>query len=253
MLRNEPLRGGFHLVELESPAIARASNPGQFVLLKRSGADWPYLRRPFSIYSSDGDSSIEIVYKVIGRATAVMADARDGEYDVLGPLGNGFVLRAGRTAVVAVAGGAGLPPIAFYCQKYVGALERVTLIIGAATTAELLLPMGLVAQGVDMRPYTEDGSKGTKGTALDGLAKALRAPLGRTQVIACGPRQMLSGVAGLSSGAGVPCDVSVEEIIACGVGACLSCAVPRAGGGYLHVCSDGPVLDGSLVAWDKWK
>jgi dihydroorotate dehydrogenase electron transfer subunit len=255
IVANEKLRDGFHLLRLEAPPIASSCTPGQFILLKGLSAVWPYLRRPFSIYASDQDSTIEIVYKVVGRATALMSSMAEDELEVLGPLGNGFTLSPDRTSTIALAGGAGLPPVAFYCQRYAGTLDRVTLVVGARTVQELLVPVGGVAQGVDIKPYTEDGSKGTRGTVVDGLVEALgqMTDASGVQVIACGPREMLAAVARLSSQRGVACDVSVEEMMACGLGACLGCAVPRVGGGYLHACQDGPVLDAAVVDWGRWK
>jgi dihydroorotate dehydrogenase electron transfer subunit len=254
IIANEDLRGGFRLLRLEAPEIARDSIPGQFVLLKGLGAEWPYLRRPFSVYATDGETAIEIVYRVVGRATSVMAATATGEYDLLGPLGNGFAVPAAGLTVIALAGGAGLPPMAFYCQKYAGLLEKVTLVIGARTKQELLVPVGLVAEGVDLRTYTDDGSKGSKGTAIDGFATALgpQGDRGRLEVLACGPRDMLAAAAAACAGVGVRCWVSVEEMMACGVGACQGCAVPRLGGGYVHACTDGPVFDAALLDWRRW-
>jgi dihydroorotate dehydrogenase electron transfer subunit len=285
---NESLRGGFWLLRLEAPHVACDCIPGQFIMLRGLGADWPYLRRPFSIYSSDGESTVEIVYKVVGRATSIMARTNGGEYEILGPLGKGFALPAHKYTL-ALAGGAGLPPVAYYCQKYVGLLDKVVLVIGGRTKTELLIPVGLVAQGVEIRPYTDDGSKGARGTVVCGLVKALGEAsggagsgtreassdgsgcdgrgAGRTDgepgepthtqrdglhVVACGPKQMLARVASVCDGAGVPCEASVEEVMACGVGACLACAVPRKGGGYLHACSEGPVFEAGTIDWERW-
>jgi len=253
IIDNEALRGGFYLLRLEAPEIARDAVPGQFVMLRGLGADWPYLRRPFSIYGTDGEAVIDIIYKVVGRATSVMAATSDGEYDILGPLGTGFPPPSSGAAVIALAGGAGLPPVAFYCAKYAGLLERVTLIVGARNGREVLVPLGLTAEGVDLITYTDDGSKGRKGTVLDGLATALgERPGGGLEAVACGPRDMLAAVASACARAGLPCRVSVEEAMACGVGACLGCAVPRLGGGYLHACKDGPVLDAAAIDWKRW-
>jgi dihydroorotate dehydrogenase electron transfer subunit len=115
--------------------------------------------------------------------------------------------------------------------------------------------VGLAVEGVEVVPYTEDGSKGTTGTACDGLKKtlsALPAPRDRVQVVACGPKEMLHEVHRLSTDAGIETQMSVEAIMACGLGACLSCAVPAAGGGYLHACKDGPVLNGASIDWKRW-
>jgi dihydroorotate dehydrogenase electron transfer subunit len=256
IVSTEKLRAGFYALRLEAPGIARAYSPGQFVMLKGLAPGWPYLKRPFSIYRSDGDATIEIIYKVVGRATAAMSAMAEGDCEVLGPLGKGFALRPGVKHTVALAGGVGLPPVACYCERYAGALDGVTLVAGARTAQELLVPVGLMAEGIDLRCYTEDGSKGATGTVVDGLVAMLRkleTLRGAVAVIACGPRDMLSEVARVCQANGVACDVSVEAIMACGLGACLGCAVPRLGGGYLHACQDGPVVDATAVDWEGWK
>lgn len=270
IVENETLRGGFHLLKLDAPAIAEHCDPGQFIMLRGLGPDWPYLRRPFSIYSSDGETEIEIVYKEVGRATSVMARTDEGEYDVLGPLGKAFAAPAQGTRLLALAGGSGIPPVAFYCRRYLESLDKPVLVVGARTNAELLVPVGLVAGGIEIRPYTDDGSKGVRGTVIDGLVRALGQTLGQApdeqplnpaggeaeaanlRVVACGPKDMLARVSVACAAARVDCQVSVEEVMACGLGACLACAVPRKGGGYFHACKDGPVFDAGAIDWERW-
>jgi dihydroorotate dehydrogenase electron transfer subunit len=256
VIGNERLRDGFYLLKLEAPAIAEGCMPGQFVMLKGHVADWPYLRRPFSVYSSDGESCIDLVYKVIGRATGIMSRMQGGDsFDVIGPLGNAFAVKEGMPHAIAVAGGIGIPPVGFFCQKYVGVFDQMILIVGAAVGAELLVPVGLVVEGVELVIYTEDGSKGSKGTACDGLQRTLGklgADRESVQVVACGPKGMLYEVHRICKERGITCEVSVEEIMACGVGACLACAVPEAGGGYLQACRQGPVLDSASIDWERW-
>jgi dihydroorotate dehydrogenase electron transfer subunit len=258
---NERLRGDFHMLRLFAPAVASACLPGQFVMLGSSRPGWPYLKRPFSVYSTDGDSEIEVIYKVVGRATSIMRGIEEGDsLDLIGPLGTGFSVKEGARSVIAVAGGIGLPPVGFYCRKYVGVLDRTTLIVGAASKDQLLIPVGLAVEGVEVIPCTEDGSKGLCGTACDGLMKILedqglaeRGDRSReVQVVACGPNEMLHEVHRICQEHGITCEVSVEEMMACGVGACLACALPRTAGGYLHACKDGPVLDSSSVDWKRW-
>jgi dihydroorotate dehydrogenase electron transfer subunit len=253
---NERIGEGCYLLGLRAPSIAVECSPGQFVLLRGLSREWPYLRRPFSVYSSDGESTIEIVYKAVGRATSLMAEMKGGEeMDLVGPLGEGFALAPGAKHAIALAGGIGIPPIGFYCQRYVDLLERITLVVGASTRRELLVPTGLVVQGVEILPYTEDGSKGSKGTVVDGLTHVLDRigePTDGVEAIACGPRDMLGKVARIAAAHSIPCQVSTEEVMACGVGACMSCALPAAGGGYLHVCKDGPVLDSTVIDWERW-
>jgi dihydroorotate dehydrogenase electron transfer subunit len=255
IVSHERLTDGFYALRLEAPSIAPHCVPGQFIMLRGLVADWPYLKRPFSVYSTDGDTTVEIVYKVVGRATSVMAGMHPGErFDVMGPLGKGFSEQDQVPYVIALAGGIGIPPIGFYCQRCAGLHDKITLVIGAATRSELLVPVGLVIQGIEIRPYTEDGTKGTRGTVVDALTTLLRhvESSAGVKVIACGPRGMLHRVAETCHRARVRCEVSVEEVMACGVGACLSCAVPSAQGGYLHACSDGPVFDSRVIDWDRW-
>lgn len=248
--------GGFFLLRLQAPEIARDSKPGEFVLLRGQSQGWPYLMRPFSIHSSDGESSIGILYKVVGRATSIMSETPDGsEFDTIGPLGEGFTLRDRFSLTLVLAGGIGIAPLGFYCQTYVEVLERIILIVGAKRRRELLVPVGLSVQGIELRPYTEDGTRGSKGTVIDGFRQLLGEPEAAPesiQVVACGPREMLFAVAGICADRGIACQVSVEEMMACGIGACLSCAVPRSGGGYLHACEAGPVLDATVIDWKRW-
>ncbi len=258
IVSNERLRGDFHMMRLDAPEVAHECVPGQFVMLGGAAPGWPYLKRAFSIYSSDGDNEIEIIYRVVGRATGIMAAMSEGDgVELIGPLGNGFSVKDGARQVIAVAGGIGLPPVGYYCRKYVSVFERTTLVVGARTKADLLVPVGLTVEGVEVVACTEDGSKGLKGTACDGLGKVLEdlVPDGGSpavQVVACGPNAMLREVNRICRARGITCEVSVEEVMACGIGACLACAVPRSGGGYLHACKDGPVLDCTEVDWERW-
>jgi dihydroorotate dehydrogenase electron transfer subunit len=256
ILENERLKDRFYLLKLRAPSVADSCEPGQFVMLRSRHPAWPYLNRPFSIQDSDGDSVVEILYEVVGNATAVMAGLDKGEtLDVIGPLGKGFSPVEDSSHLIAVAGGIGLPPLAFHCRRSAGACEAITLVIGAATADELMVPVGLMAEGVEILAYTEDGSKGSRGLATDGLVKSVRS-LGANprsaRVAACGPRAMLAEIHGIAADAGISCEVSVEEIMACGVGACMSCAIPAAGGGYLRACRDGPVVESSAIDFARW-
>jgi dihydroorotate dehydrogenase electron transfer subunit len=256
VLDNERLRRRFYLLKLRAPAVAETCRPGQFIMLRSRSNGWPYLNRPFSVYASDADSTIEIVYKVIGRATALMAGLVAGErVDVIGPLGTAFSPLDDCSLMVAVAGGIGVPPLGFYCKRYAGVSESTTLVIGAKTGDELLVPVGLMAEGVEIVTFTEDGSKGRRGLATDGLLSVLEATEAdpsSVRIAACGPKQMLYEVYRKAKGAGIACEVSVEEVMACGVGACMSCAIPAASGGFLHACKDGPVMKTSDIDFERW-
>jgi len=262
VLANEKIADSFYLMKLDVGPMASQCNPGEFVHLRGLTADWPFLRRPFSIYSTDGESCIEIVYKVVGKATSIMAGAGRGDsLDVMGPLGTAFTLRETASKVIAVGGGVGIPPLVFFCSRYAGVVDQLHLLVGARTAAELVVPVSLIVEGVRVSYFTEDGSRGTMGMVTIGVEELVErggaAPDGstgdeRTEIIACGPRPMLREVARVAAAAGIRCQVSVEEIMACGVGACLSCAVPRTGGGYFHACKDGPVFDSAAIDWERW-
>ena len=256
VLENERLRKRFYLLKLEAPSVALDCRPGQFVMLRYRSPAWPYLNRPFSIYDSDGDSVVEIVYEVVGKATALMAEMkRDDKVDIIGPLGTTFTPVDDCLRVIAVAGGIGMPPLGFYCRRYATACESMALVVGAKTGADLLVPVGLMGEGVDVISYTEDGSKGRRGLATDGLSELLKEPEvdpSSVRIIACGPKMMLGAVHRMAETAGIACEVSVEEMMACGVGACMSCAVPAAAGGYLHACKDGPVVKSTDIDFERW-
>jgi dihydroorotate dehydrogenase electron transfer subunit len=241
---------------LEVGLMASDCRPGEFVHLRSLAPGWPFLRRPFSIYSTDGEGSVEILYKVVGKATGLMADAMPGDvFDVMGPLGKAFTMGTAPGGVVsrvlAVGGGVGIPPLVFFCRHYAAALDGIDLLVGAATAGEIVVPVSLLVEGVRVTYYTEDGSKGNKGLVTDGI-EVLLEPGEGVGIIACGPRGMLAETARIAARRGIPCEVSVEEIMACGVGACLSCAVPRAGGGYWHACKDGPVFGSTDIDWERW-
>lgn len=254
ILSNERIADSFYLMKIEAGGIAAECGPGEFIHLRGLEAGWPFLRRPFSIYSTDGEGNIEIVYKVVGKATSIMADAAPGDIlDVMGPLGTPFSAHAEVSRVIAVGGGVGIPPLVFFCQRYGGALDQIDFLAGARTAAEVVVPVSLLVEGVRVTYYTEDGSKGEKGLVTDGLGPVLEGLAGGSaEVKACGPRDMLAEVARVARERGLGCQVSVEEIMACGVGACLSCAIPRAGGGYFHACKDGPVFDSETIDWERW-
>jgi len=254
VISNERIADSFYLMGLGVGQMAADCSPGEFIHLRGLTAEWPFLRRPFSIYSTDGEGRIEIVYKVVGKATAIMSDAIPGDIlDVMGPLGTAFTLRPGVSRVIAVGGGVGIPPLVFFCQRYAAAIDGIDLLVGAGTAAELVVPVSLIVEGIGVTYYTEDGTKGEKGLVTDGLRPALEG-VGSddAEVIACGPRGMLAEVARIAGELGLGCQVSVEEVMACGVGACLSCAVPRAGGGYFHACKDGPVFESTHIDWERW-
>lgn len=227
---------GYCRLTLHAPLIAREVYPGQFVEVYMPPEHQPMLPRPFSVYKANQKTGeIVILFEIKGQGTRLIAAAEAGaSLKLLGPLGNGFPeLPSG---AVLVAGGMGIAPLVFLASST--DLPR-TLIYGAPTVAQLACPSSdLDMPGLTILEATEDGSKGDQGTTVDLLLRCIN---NAGAVFACGPCPMLQAVKNISARAAVKVWVSVEERMACGIGACVGCAV-AAPGGYKRVCKDGPVF-----------
>lgn len=240
---------GITKLRLFAPQIAKAAVPGQFVHV-RCGEDRDFiLRRPFSIHQVTGPDSIEILFNVVGSGTRWLSNlAIKDSVDILGPLGKGFDLAGDSERATLVAGGMGIAPLVFLATKLVEAHVKVSIVMGAATREQLLDYMDLKRLSFRVTVATEDGSQGTKGLVTDVLNAAI-ANDKPTIIYSCGPKAMLKEVSRIAEEADIRCQVALEELMACGVGVCLSC-VTETIGGYKKVCSSGPVFDSSEIAWD---
>jgi len=264
---------------LAAPEIAGRATAGQFVQIHPvpvvrpvpvvspvphgAPAIDPLLRRPLSLCEIRPEAGeISLIYRVVGRGTRVLAALQPGALvDLLGPLGHSFPdPAAGRGRLVLVGGGLGIPPMAAAARWAVQAGRPAVAILGARTARYLAGAREVTASGVEVVTLTDDGSAGERGVVTDVLDRLLNATgttekrAGTTEkwasigeVWACGPEPMLAAVKERCAAAGVPCFVSVERFMACGFGACLGCTVPRAGGGYLKTCQDGPVFPAEEV------
>ena len=261
VLEQEELGAGCFRMRLDAAPIAREARAGQFVMLGLPDPAETLVRRPFSVARlapGAGDpAAIEILYKVYGRRTLQMSRFRPGtEVAVLGPLGRGFWIPGedDRAEVLLVAGGIGAAPFPLFLQRAGADLAgRTTLFLGGARREDLLLLDWFREHCAEVVVATEDGSAGHRGLVTDPLRRRLDEPArGERVVLACGPRPMLRAVAELCLARGVPCQLSLEERMACGFGACLGCVVPRrrpAGefDRYVRVCTEGPVFDAREV------
>jgi dihydroorotate dehydrogenase electron transfer subunit len=226
--------------------------PGQFVMLRVSENMDPLLARPFGISSVSSKKSIEIYYRVVGRGTLLLSSVEPERALVLqGPIGNGFSVPEKDVTPILVAGGSGFPPLHFFSIK---TGSRAHLFAGARNK-ECLPPTGAIKsfRGHTKRVYivTEDGSAGKKGLVTD-LLPSLIADLDdapRIVIYACGPRPMLAAVARIAAEHAIRCYVSMEERMACGLGACMGCSVGMKSGGYKRVCKEGPVFDAREIDW----
>lgn len=244
-LSNENVR-----LTLHTPHIATAATPGQFVMVRVGSGRDPLLRRPFSIHRAGMDGTIQIYFKVVGRGTALLAGAREGDaLSVLGPLGNGF--QFSEKPACLVGGGLGIAPMLFLADRLNArgadrTLDRV--ILGGRTRSEVEpLVADFETTGIAVTVTTDDGSYGQRGFVTKAFA-SLSLPAD-CAVYCCGPEPMMAGMALLSRERNLPCQVSVESVMACGMGACLGCSRPASNGEYVHVCLDGPVFDAEDMAW----
>lgn len=234
---------------IECPEIAALSKAGQFVHIRVPGFT---LRRPISICEMDKQAgTLRILFDVRGEGTRVLAQTKEGDLlDVMGPLGNGFELLEPNQKAVVVGGGIGVPPMLETAKSYG---KNATAILGFRDKDKIVLTEDFEAQHNRVMLATDDGSAGHHGLVTDLLRKRFEEGLPDI-VYACGPKIMLKFVAQMCAEHGVRCQVSLEERMACGVGACLGCATPirRDDGSvtYLHVCKDGPVFDAERVVFD---
>ena len=234
---------------LTAPAISRAARAGQFIMVRAADpqSDDPLLRRPFSIHRVDGER-LTIVFKVVGRGTHMLACLQERErVDVFGPLGKGFRI-ADDSVHYLVGGGMGIAPLhmlAEYIRRSRPAAKIIAL-LGARNAGELEVFVSFMALAdVQVRISTDDGSAGHHGFVTDLLTRAIPEH-GAGTVYCCGPQPMMQAVARYCRDQKLACQVSLEAMMACAVGACLGCAVKKSAGegddGYVHVCKDGPVF-----------
>ena len=233
---------------LEAGDMVRTSfrAPGQFVHVKCG--EGLLLRRPISIcnWSAQRDL-VRLVFEVRGEGTEWLARRQVGDsLDVLGPLGHGFQMEQGGRYLL-VGGGIGVPPM-LGCAKWTAG--QSTAVLGFRSADRAMLTEEFQKCCKDVLLCSDDGSLGQKGFVDAQVRAVLEKDKNFTAVLACGPKPMLKNVAAVAAEYGVPCQVSMEERMACGVGACLGCAIQMADGTMKHVCKDGPVFDAEEVEWN---
>ena len=252
--------GAYQALTLVAPRIAEHARPGQFVhVLAGQDRSFP-LRRPFSIHRVErpraGLGAVEIVFDVVGAGTLALSRLRPHDVvDVLGPLGRPFTPPEAPTGCLLVGGGYGTAPLFFLATELRTRRCRVDFVVGAASAGRLLDAMEAKRLGHSLTVTTDDGSAGRRGLVTDPLPDLL-ARTGAGQLYACGPMPMLAAVSRVAAAAGVPCQVAVEEQMACGTGICFSCVLPVGGEGagpaetrMARSCLEGPVFDGAAIAW----
>ena len=258
VVSKQQVAAGHFQMEVLCPHIAHNATPGQFVQVRISRSYDPLLCRPLAVYRSRGDV-FQILFKVVGRGTRLLAEKKTGDtLDFIGPLGNGFPMDGDFQLAVLVAGGMGIASLMALAE----AMEdrQITALMGASTWHKIVGESDLLDLGVELHVATEDGTAGYKGTVSELLEETLLKQEGsatKRRIFACGPVPMLKAIAQITARHKTSAYVSLEERMACGVGACLGCACEvispegTASGGptYKMVCVDGPVFDAQEIVW----
>ena len=282
LIKNIEVIKNYYKIVLLCPEIAKEALPGQFVQVKVNVGYEPLLRRPFGIHrvrhkdttpglkgqagvplsaarhkSQEPGEQIEILYQVLGPGTEALAKRKSGEYlDIIGPLGNGFEFRTKYqvpSTEILVAGGMGVAPLVFLADRLVKRGTRdegrgTIALIGARTREQLLCVDEFNKLGCGVRIATDDGSRGFRGKVTGLLQKVLHGTRHTIHctIYACGPRPMLKEISRLAKQYNLPAQVSLEEHLACGIGACLGCVVNTIDG-YKRVCKEGPVFQAQEI------
>ena len=248
IVRKKNLAKNVYDFTISCPPIAAEAVPGQFVHVKAAGFQ---LRRPISICGIDKEKgTIRIVFEIRGEGTEKIAKLNEGELiDILGPLGHGYTILPEGKKVVVIGGGIGVPPLLQTAAQYG---ENATAIIGFRNAAAVILKEDFEKNGNHVILCTDDGTAGRHGFVTAALEELLEKET-PDLICACGPMPMLRIVAGIAEKKGIECEISLEERMACGVGACLGCACKtrKSDGteGYSHVCKNGPVFNSKEVVF----
>lgn len=210
---------------------------GQFINIQLDGL---YLRRPISVYDRD-DVSVTIIYKVVGKGTEQMAKMQSGEtLDVLTGLGNGYDLSLSGDKPLLLGGGVGVPPLYMLAKKLREQGKTVSVVLGFNTESEVFCEEDFKKLGCDVTVTTADGSYGKKGFVTDAY------PEEYSYFYTCGPEPMLKAVYKTASTDG---EMSFEERMGCGFGACMGCSCKTIAG-YKRICKDGPVMKKGEILWE---
>ena len=236
IMENVPLTKDVYRMKLSGDTSAITA-PGQFVNILLDGL---FLRRPISVCDWD-ESTLTIVYKVVGKGTEQMSKMKEGKLDILTGLGNGYDMTLCGEKPVLLGGGVGVPPMYGLAKRLRAKGIQVSVILGFNTRDEIFYEEEFKALGCDVTVATADGSYGVKGFATTPLAE-----MDYTYFYTCGPEPMLKAVFKATTTSG---QMSFEERMGCGFGACMGCSCKTLTG-YKRICKDGPVMKKEEILWE---
>ncbi len=249
LLKKEMLVDGIYKFSVKAPEIAKNAKPGQFLEIKVSETGEPFLRRPISIFNIDGET-IEFIFQVKGRGTELLSKIEEGkQIDIIGPLGFGTYKVQEYKNVAIIGGGIGIYPL-YELTKELKGKANLNVYLGFRDKSLVTCEKDFEAIGLNkLVVTTDDGSYKEKGFAIDFMKKDIEEHM-VDMIFACGPLPMLKAVRAYAIENNIPCQISLEERMGCGIGACLGCAVKVISGKeprYGHVCKEGPVFNAKDV------
>ena len=253
LLEKEELKPGIFKFSVQADEIVNTARPGNFIEIRVNDDIEPFLRRPISIYNMDKEKGIlEFIFQVKGKGTTILAKRNEGEViDIVGPLGFGTFKYSSYENLAIIGGGIGVFPLYELAKSAKNENKNVNTYLGFRNKDLVVLENEFKQVSNQLTITTDDGSYSQKGFAIDFLKKDIEA--GKIDSIyACGPLPMLRAVRELALEKNIPCQISLEERMACGLGVCLGCAVKTAKSSkeapeYWHVCKAGPVFQAKDV------
>lgn len=252
LVEKEQLKQDIFKFVISSKEIADLAKPGQFLEIRVSDNIDPFLRRPISIYDIDKENSkLSFIFQVKGKGTTILSNKNIGdEIDVLGPLGSGSFKLEDYKNISIIGGGIGIFPL-HELAKNAHKQANVNTYLGFRNKDYVVCENEFKKISNKLVITTDDGSYGESGFAINYLIEDLN-KFNTDCIYACGPLPMLKAVQKLALERNIPCQISLEEKMGCGIGACLGCAVktaqsPKEAPQYVHVCKAGPVFDATYV------
>lgn len=260
--RNEEIQEDCFLMKVKVASSFENPLPGQFVMIRIAGLNDPFLSRPISIYSfSRGKNycSLEFLYRVVGKGTQILAGLIKGsQVEINGPLGNGFEIQTVKNNIVFIAGGIGIAPLSLLieilCRRADCSPSSMTVYLGFQGASAVVGLDKLKKLCRNITVCTDDGTLGTKGFVTHIFKKDMKKFLpDNTSIYACGPKEMLKSLSKILNTKKIDCQISLEERMACGTGACMGCSVAvkddKGELSYKRVCADGPVFNLADIIW----
>lgn len=250
----EQLKEDLYKFSIKAEEIVKNAKPGQFIDVRVEDGIEPLLRRPISIYNLDKEQGIlEFIFQVKGKGTSLLTNRKVGELlDIIGPLGYGTFSIKEYEKVAIIGGGIGMFPLYELAKELKEkTATNVNIYMGFRNKELITLEEEFKAVSDNLTITTDDGSYGVQGFAINELKKDCEDEK-FDKIFACGPLPMLKAVQAFASEKGIPCEISLEERMGCGIGACLGCAVktarsPKEAPEYWHVCKAGPVFNAQDV------